>query len=305
MKVRRLCRHPAGWFAEALQTLADAGGYSNVFNPSLARFDGQWHLAFRAESHPGEKPFRALYTHASQERFAPPLDLTQALADEGFPRIADPKLVALGEQLCLTFNTGHLAGSSNALYLMRVWPTLSAPQRCEVDRPQTVEKNWAFYLDRQRELAAIYSLSPLVRLRLVSGELGSTDVLVFERASSTVSACGNLSIGTQMTFADARTAYLIAHEKPSLFSKRGYVGRLVRLCFDEHGDAAATASRTRLIHSYQKLLAPKKRHNPNLLWATYFAGAALDDGGDTLSLSYGINDVEFGFAEISLADLWR
>jgi hypothetical protein len=305
MNVQRLCRHPAGWFASALQALAEAGRYSNVFNPSLARFDGRWHLAFRAEGNPGEKPFRALYTSSVGERFLPPLDLSQALAHAAFPRIADPKLVALGDSLYVTFNTGHLEGAANALYLMRVSPTLGAPQRCEVEARQTVEKNWAFYLDRRGELSVIYSLSPLARLRHVSGMLGSADALLFERAAATENSYKNLSIGTQLTFADAQSAYLVAHEKPGMFGKRGYVGRLVRLILDQHGEAAITVGAARLIHSYGKLIPPRKRHNPNLLWATYFAGAVLDDSSGILSLSYGINDVEFGFAELPLAQLWK
>ncbi|HEY6640504.1 hypothetical protein [Povalibacter sp.] len=305
MNVQRLCRHPAGWFASALQALADAGHYSNVFNPSLARFDGRWHLAFRAEAHPGEKPFRAFYTNAAADRFSPPLDLSAILAHEDFPRIADPKLVVLGERLYLTFNTGNLAGTDNALYLMQVWPTVGAPQRCEVEGRQTVEKNWAFYLDPQGELSVIYSLSPLVRLRRARGVLGSAGMLFFERAGSTDGPGKGLSIGTQITFANARTGYLVAHEKPGVLGKRGYVGRLVRLTFDHRGEAAVTVGGTRLIHSYRKLIPAKKRHNPNLLWATYFAGAVLDDNSELLSLSYGINDVEFGFAELPLAQLWK
>ena len=305
MNIQQLSRYPADWFSGALQELVDARGYSNVFNPSLARFAGQWHLAFRAEAHPGEKPFRALYTHSDGDGFSPPVDLSAALAHEGFPRIADPKLVTLGNHLYLTFNTGHLDGASNSLYLMRVWPALGVPQRCEVEGRQTVEKNWAFYLDPQGKLSVIYSLSPLVQLRHVRGALGSADALFFERASSTNGSVKELSIGTQLTFADAHTAYLVAHEKPGLLGKRGYVGRLVRLTFDPQGKAALALSGARLIHSYRKLLSSTKRHNPNLLWATYFAGAVLADNSDILSLSYGINDVEFGFAELSLAHLWR
>jgi hypothetical protein len=305
MNVQQLCRHPAGWFDDALQALAAAGAYSNVFNPSLARFDGRWHLAFRAEAHPGEKPFRALYTNAAKDQFSPPVDLSEMLAHQGLPRVADPKLVTLGDRLYLTFNTGHLEGAPNALYLMSVWPEVGPPQRCEVEGRQIVEKNWAFYLDGQAKLAVIYSLSPLVRLRHVGGVLGSTDALLFERASSTRGSGKGLSIGTQMTFADARTAYLVAHEKPGLFGKRGYVGRLVRLTFDPHGEATIDVGQARLIHSYRKLIPAKKRHNRNLLWATYFAGAVLDANSESLSLSYGINDVEFGFAELPLAQLWK
>jgi len=305
MSVQRLCRYPASSFAGALHAIANAGGLTNVFNPSLARFGGRWHVAFRAESHPGEKPFRALYAHGSADEFASPLDLSATLAGQGLPRVADPKLVALGERLYLTFNTGHLAGASNALYLMQVWPTLAVPQRCEVDARQTVEKNWAFYLDHDNKLSVIYSLSPLVRLRHVGGTLGSNDVLIFERVSSNESAGAGLSIGTQLTFATARTAYLVAHEKPGALGKRGYVGRLVQLNFDDRGDAKLSLSKTRLIHSYRKLLPPATRHNPNLLWAVYFAGAVLDSDNATMSLSYGINDLEFGFARVPLAKLWK
>ena len=108
-----------------------------------------------------------------------------------------------------------------------------------------------------------------------------------------------------MTFADSATSYLVAHEKPGLLGKRGYVGRLVRLSFDHQGEAAITVSGARLIHSYRKLVPAKRRHNPNLLWAVYFADAVLDDNSENLSLSYGINDIEFGFAELPLAQLWK
>jgi hypothetical protein len=304
MNVRLLSRHPANRFADALQAIAESGRYSNVFNPSLARCGGRWHVAFRAEANPGEKPFRALYAHGNDDRFSSPLDLSQVLAEYELPRVADPKLVTLDERLYVTFNTGHLQGAPNALYLMQLWPDMGTPQRCEVEGRQTVEKNWAFYLDRSGALAAIYSLNPLVRLRHIDGVLGSTDVLRFERTSATESPGAGLSIGTQIAFADRRTGYLIAHEKPGLLGKRGYVGRLVQLTFDERGDAAIAVGRARLIHSFRKLIPEKKRHNPNLLWATYFAGAVLDDN-NILSLSYGINDVGFGFAELPLTQLWK
>lgn len=304
MKFTRLSRYEAGWFAPALRAIAKENGYSNVFNPSIAFLDGTWHLAFRAQARPGEKPFRSYYANGSAGKLSKPIDLTQILQDLGTPQVADPKLVPLAGRIYITFNTGHSAHSPNGLYLMQVWPEIGVPQKCELDGRQTVEKNWAFYMPPHGTLSAIYSLEPLTQLRLVQGQLDDGRSLHFERimsaASNTISQ--SLSIGTQMAFVDSGTAYMVAHEKPRLRSKRGYLGRIVRLDFDSAGAAAITVGSKRLIHSFAKLILMGQRHNPNLLWAVYFPGIVVD-GNDVL-LSYGINDLEFAFAEIPLDTIW-
>ena len=64
-------------------------------------------------------------------------------------------------------------------------------------------------------------------------------------------------------------------------------------------------SPTRLIHSVRSVVTAFRgeRHNPNLLFANYFSGAVVD--GPSARLAYGINDTDFGFAELRTDRLWR
>ncbi|KQP21178.1 hypothetical protein [Pseudorhodoferax sp. Leaf265] len=304
MKFVSLAQHGESQLQQALVQLSKDHGFTNVFNPSLSLAGGTWHLAFRAESFTGEKPFRAFYTHLVDGRFSDPLDLTDFLRERGLAQVADPKLVKLDDELFFTFNTGNLGKVNNTIFLMRIWPTMGSPQKCEVSDRQTVEKNWAFF-KRDGNLCALYSLSPVVQLKLASGLLGSEDVLFFERAgnvddSGTISQ--SISIGSQLSFASPEMAYMVVHDKPRFLGKRGYIGRLAQVQFDQEGGISVRVAQTRLIHSILKMLHFGKRHNPNILWAFYFSGLVAE--GDNLTLSFGVNDLEFFFSQLKLDQIW-
>jgi len=290
----------------AFTAFTENNGYTNAFNPSIAQVHDVLHITFRAESFPGEKPFRSFYTVATpidgDWEFSSAIDLSSLLSHLELPRVADPKLVQLGKEVHATFNTGYTPGTENDIYLMRLWPTQGPAQRCTLSKRQLVEKNWAFYLDSQQNLSAIYSLSPLTLLRLTEGKLGESDCLQFSPSPShqAISAKG-LSIGTQLSFSDKHTAFLIAHEKLTLLKWRGYFGRVVRFNFRDDLVSMQVAPE-KVIHSLRKMAFIKKRHNPNLLWATYFSGIVAKD--DKLLLSYGINDVELSFANAALEAIW-
>lgn len=304
MKILALSGYNIPILQRALQCLAKDYNYSNVFNPSLAFVGNQWHITFRAETFDNEKPFRAFYTYIIDSECAPPLDISNLLREANLPQVADPKLVKLGNELFLTFNTGNLGKLRNAIYLMKVWPAIGAPQKCEIVDRQTVEKNWAFFLDRDG-LGAVYSLSPLVRLRLTDGVLGTNDILHFEKVNNKAKGkeiSQSISIGSQLSFLTHSLAYMVVHDKPRIGGKRGYIGRLARLDLMTDGNISVTLSKIRLIHSARKLVYFGKRHNPNLLWAVYFSG--LTARNDELVFGYGVNDIDFGFASVRINKLW-
>ncbi len=304
MRILPLANHVCDQLQHALQRLGKEHGLTNIFNPSIAFVGAQWHLTFRAETFFGEKPFRAFYTYLVGDRFAAPIDISVMLGVKGLAQIADPKLVKLGEELFFTFNTGNQGQVENSIFLMRMWPTVGHPQRCDVSDRQTVEKNWAFFIDQQG-LGAIYSLSPVVRLRLVNGTLGNDEVLHFQRsgdANHQTVMKNSMTIGTQLSFQSRNVAYMVVHEKPHLLGRRGYIGRIAKIHFESGGKIDITLAQVRLIHSIRKLFHFGKRHNPNLLWAVYFSGLAIHN--DKLIFSYGINDVEFGFAALQLDIAW-
>ena len=49
------------------------------------------------------------------------------------------------------------------------------------------------------------------------------------------------------------------------------------------------------------MLGASKKHNPNLLSCTYYSGLVAND--TTALISYGINDLDFSFAEVTKSEL--
>jgi hypothetical protein len=70
------------------------------------------------------------------------------------------------------------------------------------------------------------------------------------------------------------------------------------------GAAHVAVGARKLVHSFAALLPPprSRRHNPDLLFATYFSGFAVHEGG--AFLGYGVNDEGWGFAEVGVDALW-
>jgi hypothetical protein len=305
MDTLTLKRHGATSITRRIARITAEHGLTNVFNASVAFASGSTYATVRALPPSGEKPFRGYlirFDDAGHEL----TDLATLVGDTDLPKIADPKLVLLGEELYLTFNTGESDPSRNAIYLLRVSPTPGPLQRVDYDQRREIEKNWAFALAPDGRLKVIYSLSPLTMLSLSEGELGVTPTLTVtaDRTPTVPKIFPRLHIGSQPVTFGGR-ALLVANRTvwvPKL-TRKFYFGWLAEVDLDS--GELTRLSRRALIHSWPSMVPPqgRRRHNPILWSATYFAGLARLD--DDLVLGYGINDRAIGVARVPEHAVWR
>lgn len=305
MKTLTLKRFEAKSTTQRIALIAEEHGLTNVFNSSIAFIGGTTYATVRALPPSGEKPFRGYLIRLGGDGGGQLTDLADLVGDADLPKIADPKLVVLGDDLYLTFNTGESDPARNAIYLQRVSPTPGPLQRVDYDQRREIEKNWAFVLAPDGGLKVIYSLSPLTVLSLSQGELGVSPTLTMtaDRAAALPKIFPRLHIGSQPISAGDRVL-LIANQTvwvPKLMRKF-YVGRLAKI---DLASGELTLSARPLIHSWASMLPLQgpRRHNPILWSATYFAGLARVD--DDLVLGYGINDRAFGIARVPEHTVWR
>jgi hypothetical protein len=278
----------------------------NVFNPSVAVWQSQVHVTFRAFGEAGTKPFDAFYARRSVDGSWSCESLTASAVTWGVQTVADPKLFTTPDGVFATFNTGTPASGKNGLYVMKLWPEIAAPRPCELEGRFRIEKNWAFF-QGPLGMSAVYSLAPVVILDLQSPDVGDGP-LVFRRrevegAEGEASHMNKrLTLGTQPLVTANGRLLMVGHEKFWIGRRRGYAGRPVSLTGLDTGRPRVTVGRRRLVHTVRDAL-PRARpaHNPNLLSATYFAGLAVE--ASEYVLSYGVNDVSFGVANVGV-DLW-
>lgn len=292
-----------------IRRISERAGHTNVFNTSVVETGGRTYVCYRAFGPARTKPFHAFAATINADGSTTLVDLTAHCQSFGVRPTADPKLFVADDTVYATFNTGTPSTGENQIYLLRVSPSPGEPQRVSVvGRERTrVEKNWAFFIDGSTtEMQGVYSLSPTVLLRQVTGELGGQGDLVFEATERDSRVTGRmprqLTIGTQPARLPSGDLLLIGHERFSVAGKRAYVGRAIRLIVDRPGPVRLDVSPLRLVHSYLSMVPRKGAHNPNLLSATYFSG--LDVRDDLIRLSYGVNDVDFGIAEMKESVLW-
>ena len=208
-----------------------------------------------------------------------------------------PKLRELEGEIWLTFNDGWSA-TENQLYLMRVTPSLGRPHRCVYGPRQAVEKNWAFF-SSEGGIRALYSLNPVRVLGADMPEATDSSIRFEPCSEAAPSSFGDLSIGTQLCeFGDRHV--LVAHEKWRVATMRAYLGRWVSI-ENLRREPSVSVSRRRLYHSRRDLLGGSPRHNKHLLSCTYFSGMQVEDG--RALLSYGINDLRCGFADVRVSQL--
>jgi hypothetical protein len=271
-------------------------GRRNCFNPSILFVGAETLIAFRAFGDERKKPFTA-YLFSTDGHETALLDLSAAMIEFGISNVSDPKLFSLGDEAWLTFNTGY-SKTLNRLYLMKVRPSLEAPRECTFDGRQKVEKNWAFFED-QGSLKALYSIDPLVILDV---SRGPNQEFQFQKCfEANRQHSRPLTIGTPL--AKCQDGFLfIAHRKVQLLGKRLYFGVPARLRMIGESYRIELSTK-RLIHDRRSLLGSLRKHNPNLISCTYFSGIA-HRGGEII-LSYGINDLTYGFASTSEELLWR
>lgn len=307
MAISTLAPHSSSALIEPLDLIVQQNEIWNAFNPSISAIDGGWAYAFRGASTPGVKPFRAWFFKTDSEGTLDPrnlVDLTEAAGECGIPIVADPKLVKLNGRLFVTFNSGYVAHGQNDIYLQQVYPTILSPQRCVLPTRFSVEKNWAFRIDPTGQLRVLYGVSPLVELTLVAGELGDDSDLQFSIDSriGQLGAQSDLTIGTQLLIDETGKASMVLHQKIRVLNRRAYVGRFATIDWSS-GVPELTVGRTKLVHSALSMLPPLRRHNPNLISATYFSG--LTRVGNSLVFSYGVNDLKYGIAEVEEGQSWK
>jgi hypothetical protein len=303
MRITRLAATGLPDLEASLSAIAAQHGLTNVFNPSPIVDGGTTHIAFRAESTPGERPFRAYYARFVDGVATEFVELSTVREEFDLLRVADPKLVKLGDEVYATFNSGHVHGAQNDIFLQRVYPTLGRPQRCRFPGRARIEKNWGFFLTPAGKLAVLYLLSPLKILELVDGEPGGGGDLTFDEPGYLASGkhFPSIHIGSQpLSLPDGRLLVMANRVFPVKVIGRFYAGRLIIVdpasrSIDWLGDAF-------FIHRYGDMLPlPRTKPNPSLLACTYFSGLTVAD--DELIAAYGINDLSFGIARIPTRDL--
>lgn len=273
-------------------------GLHNIFNLSTHVSDAQSTLVFRALAPGQDKPFHAfmLTVPLEGEDTGPLVNLTTLFEEQiGFP-VADPKLFEWEGNCWVTFNTGHFA-RPNAIYVAQLTPEIGPPLKVDLPERADIEKNWGFF-EWNGVLHAIYSLDPLVVLR---AKLRTTTELHFEHMGTAPAGWDKtpkLTIGTQPAPLPGRPGCfaLIAHRRHYFRKKRLYTGRAIVLDMNISDLQISTRP---WFHSLRALRGAQIRHNRNLLSCSYFAGLCF--AGNRALVSYGINDVDFGIADLPVS----
>lgn len=237
-----------------------------------------------------------------QSRIDAAVDVSAANRHFGIPRTNDARLFSMGEQVMMTFNTGHpdVRSEQNSIYVQAVYPILGCPIELHISRRQRVEKNilfrqvgaqlWASYRFGEPEVpvrigADKWTIEPLQE---DWGAVGS------ERKSEVLTRRVHWrSYGQGTPWLPHEGSILsVVNERIHWGGFRSYRGRVVVQSHRGHA-----ILRTPLYHSRMSRLGPVRRHNPRLLHCTYFLG--LTHYRERILASYGINDQGFGVAELS------
>lgn len=269
----------------------------NTFNPSIVRLGDDYVVAFRAGLHPGDKPFGA-FLILPDTPHGQYIDLTTAFSGSKSGPVCDPKLFRRGEEIWLTFNTGHFE-AHNRIFIARVHPDLGTPQEVLVERRNPIEKNWGFF-QQAGQLSAVYAAVPSITLRETLDDADGIMRMEHTSSADNPSADPRFSIGPQpQSLGDGRFVTIV-HRKKQFFRKRLYVGQVAVMSPAEEG-YDVTLLPDMLAHSGASLLGERPKHNKNLLSCTYFSGLSIEN--DTALISYGVNDLRAGFAEVTTTSL--
>ncbi|MCP4397976.1 MAG: PqqD family protein [bacterium] len=270
-------------------------GVGNVFNPSFFENGDVRIFAFRAiPDKSGE-----LVSFVSVEdisgrtvnRISP--DLYEGIKA---PRLIDPKVFTVGNEVYLTFNSGWVP-AGNDIFVMKIIPTIGTPKKVIYGARQRQERNWGFFSEGG-EIYAIYQIAPLVILKL-ERESSDTWWMADDIRQTGADIPHDLTLGTQ-PFKHEDRYYFMAHRKYVLKGKKVYLGRPCVLNLDK---LKVTMSDSWMAHSPESLLGNERKHNTNLFSCTYFSGLQVSASG--LTLGYGINDVDFGFSTYPMKEFLK
>jgi predicted GH43/DUF377 family glycosyl hydrolase len=266
----------------------------NVFNPSFYMNDEVEVFSFRAiQSHKeiNEKNIEAFLSIKSKKN-----NLTKNLSNDlrRPRRVEDPKVVELNGEIFITFNSGlhnKKPHRANDIYIMKVFPQLGKQKRIIYEQRQRREKNWAFFYENGN-VYSLYSINPLTILKVSKRERNTwTLEKLYEQEQKNKDV---LTIGTPM-FKHKDSYYLSYHNKIEKHGKKIYTGGILTFSFK---DKSIIYDNHSLTHSFESLFGADTKLNKNLYSCTYFSGLSIGD--NILSLSYGINDIDYGFAEFEL-----
>jgi hypothetical protein len=275
----------------------------NSFNPSFIKKDDVIYLSFRAKSNNAHSKFDAfLLTYDLKSRQSQLKNLSESTLCYNINPTADPKLTLIDNDVWLTFNTGYKI-NGNEVYLWQVNNRKAKPVACHYENRQRIEKNWGFFQHNQ-SLYCIYSLADSMFLKSTNFNSDTFSFAASGIKPAKLSTLHGYTIGSQPFRHSDGYYYLIAHKKFTVLKKRLYLGRLIRFRF-EGGNSHFQMARDFLSHSYKSLLGSKTKHNKNLISCTYFSGLNVID--NQLIASYGINDIDFNFANLASIDeiSWR
>lgn len=285
--------------SKRLKSILSSQSVGNIFNPSICYHNDKIYIAFRGKNSLGGKPFDA-YLLIIENDFEQSelINLTNIFSSYVQP-IADPKLLTIENELWVTFNTGW-SKEPNNIYLCQLTPYVETPKLCVYTKRQNIEKNWSFF----QEDGKLFALYALENCRLIYGDLNTeNDTIIFNDYKTKLGnkfELKNYTQGSQIVNYEGYK-YLIGHKKIFLRGKRIYLGRMLRFNFSNR-NLALDLSKKYIFHSIGSLCGSKTKHNPNLLSCTYFSGLSLY--GSKILMSYGINDIDFNFSEISHNILW-
>ncbi len=293
----RFCRdRPDAGLRSRFAEVVRGVGVHNVFNPSFHEGDDVRVFAFRAIPDGS----RELVSFVSVEdrrgrtlsRISPDL-----FPNVDAPRLIDPKVFTLGDEVYVTFNSGWVPSGGNDIFVMKVHPTMGEPRKVLYDGRRSQERNWAFFSEHG-EVYAIYQIAPLVILKLEK-ESGDSWWMTDHLRQARTDVPHDLTLGTQPSRHGGRY-YFVAHRKYRMRRKKLYLGRL---CALDLADMAVTASDVWIAHSPESLRESEVKHNTNLFSCTYFSGLQASEA--EITLGYGINDVDFGFSTWAPGELLK
>jgi len=174
---------------------------------------------------------------------------------------------------------------------------ISSYHCCEYDKRTAIEKNWAFYSERN-QLFALYSLNPLTIIQASHTEahkMEFKDNFIDDKQNFK-----NYSIGTPLIKLDNGYGF-IAHKKITINGNRLYLGKPITLNLNKKPTLLSKPKF--LIHSFGSLLGNRFKFNKQLISCTYFSGLFSDN--KKLILSYGINDVNYNIVRIDQKKIWQ
>jgi len=264
---------------------------NGIFNPSFFVKDDLEVFSFRAIADK-ETSEPLSYISVKSRQGVHRANISKYLENELLdPRFIDPKIFTIDNDIYITFNSGWCPGGNN-IFVMKVFPNIERPKRVLYDNRQPQERNWAFF-SRDGEIYALYWINPLVILKLTEQTDATWKFVEWHNGDAQPDVDKDLTIGTQIN-----NSYFVGHGKLKRDKKKIYLGRLMSLDFDQK---KINQGKYSLSHSFESLLKCKPKHNENLFSCTYFSG--LQVNSIKVTLSYGINDTEYGFSTHEINDL--